>query len=214
MDGFCHETGGGCVKSRPPSLIASEFFVWSESLIRFMPGRVGNTLRRVWFRRRFKRGGTVFIGVGCEFISPEAMRFEDVVGIGRNSFFAAEGGSISVGDNTAFNENAHVNASAGGHINIGKWCLIGPNVVMRTAGHRYDDPHTYIRQQGHIPQDISIGDDVWIGANAVILGGVHIGKGAVIGAGAVVTKNIPSLAVAVGVPARVIKYRGHEMQVK
>ena len=54
---------------------------------------------------------------------------------------------------------------------------------------------------------ISIEDDVWIGANSVILPGVHIHHGAVIGAGSVVTKDIPANAIAVGNPARVIKFR-------
>ncbi len=36
---------------------------------------------------------------------------------------------------------------------------------------------------------------------------VNIGNGAVIGANAVVTKNVPDYAVAVGVPAKVIKKR-------
>ena len=54
---------------------------------------------------------------------------------------------------------------------------------------------------------IIIEDDVWIGESAIIMSGVHIGRGAIIGAGAVVTKNIPPYAVAVGVPATVIKYR-------
>ncbi|RED57575.1 acetyltransferase-like isoleucine patch superfamily enzyme [Cohnella lupini] len=53
----------------------------------------------------------------------------------------------------------------------------------------------------------SIGHDVWIGTNVVILPGVKIGNGAIIGAGAVVTKDIPDYTVAVGVPARVIRYR-------
>jgi acetyltransferase-like isoleucine patch superfamily enzyme len=39
------------------------------------------------------------------------------------------------------------------------------------------------------------------------LKGVEISKGAVIGAGAVVTKNISEYGVAVGNPAKVIKYR-------
>jgi len=41
-----------------------------------------------------------------------------------------------------------------------------------------------------------------------VLEGVHIGKGAIIGAGAVVTKDVPAYAIAVGVPARVIRIRG------
>jgi len=45
-----------------------------------------------------------------------------------------------------------------------------------------------------------------IGSSATILCGVRIGKKAVIGAGAVVTKDVPPNAVAVGNPARVVKY--------
>ena len=43
--------------------------------------------------------------------------------------------------------------------------------------------------------------------NVSILDGVTIGNGAVIGAGAVVNRDIPPYAIAVGVPARVVKYR-------
>ena len=57
------------------------------------------------------------------------------------------------------------------------------------------------------PGQIIIGHDVWIGQGVTILGGAKIGNGAVIGAGAVVAKNIPPYAIAVGNPARVIKYR-------
>ena len=52
-----------------------------------------------------------------------------------------------------------------------------------------------------------IGNDVWIGANVTVLKGVKIGNGAIIGAGSVVTKDILSYAIAVGVPAKVVKYR-------
>lgn len=50
-----------------------------------------------------------------------------------------------------------------------------------------------------------IGDEVDIGAGAAILGAVKIGRGAKIGANAVVLKDIPSGAIAVGVPARIVK---------
>ncbi len=44
-------------------------------------------------------------------------------------------------------------------------------------------------------------------AHVVILPGVHIGKGAVVGAGSVVAKDILNNAIAVGVPARVLRKR-------
>ena len=43
--------------------------------------------------------------------------------------------------------------------------------------------------------------------------GIRIGDGAVIGAGAVVTKDIPPYAVAVGVPAKVKRYRFDEQTI-
>ncbi len=56
--------------------------------------------------------------------------------------------------------------------------------------------------------DIVVEDDVWLGVGVKVLDGVTIGRGAVIGAGAVVTKDIPPLAIAAGVPARVLRRRG------
>ena len=55
--------------------------------------------------------------------------------------------------------------------------------------------------------DVVVGSDVWIGAQAMLLSGVRVGDGAVIGARAVVAKDVPPYAVAVGNPARVVKYR-------
>jgi len=56
-------------------------------------------------------------------------------------------------------------------------------------------------------KQVTIGHDAWIGHNVTVMGGVTIGIGAVIGSGAIVTKDIPDFAIAVGNPARVIKYR-------
>lgn len=57
---------------------------------------------------------------------------------------------------------------------------------------------------------VIIGNDVWIGFGATIMGGVKIGNGAIIGSRSVVTKDIPPYAIAVGNPARVVKYRFDE----
>lgn len=44
-----------------------------------------------------------------------------------------------------------------------------------------------------------------IGIGAIVLDGVRVGYGSIIGAGAVVSKDIPPLSLAVGVPARVAR---------
>ena len=52
-----------------------------------------------------------------------------------------------------------------------------------------------------------IGNDVWIARGTTILRGVNIGDGAVIAAGAVVTRDVPPFAIVAGNPARIIRYR-------
>lgn len=105
---------------------------------------------------------------------------------------------------------------------IGPFTSFGPQVLCGLATHPLEYISTYPgfysdRASGatwfganHEFADLlptRIGADVWIGARAIIIGGVNIGHGAVIGAGAIVTKDVPPHAIAVGVPAKVIRYR-------
>ena len=62
--------------------------------------------------------------------------------------------------------------------------------------------------------DIVIGNDVWIGYEAMILSGVTIGDGAIIGTRAVVTKDVPPYTIVGGVPARMIRKRFSDEDVK
>jgi len=96
---------------------------------------------------------------------------------------------------------------------IANYCSLGPGVKIGQAEHSKDYITTYQKISGPLAchslrtMPAVIGNDVWCGANVVILQGVKIGDGAVIGANAVVTSDIPDYAIAVGVPAKVIKYR-------
>jgi len=53
---------------------------------------------------------------------------------------------------------------------------------------------------------VTVGDNVMIGAGAVVLPRVRIGDNTIVGAGAVVTRDLPAGVVAVGAPARIIRY--------
>lgn len=61
---------------------------------------------------------------------------------------------------------------------------------------------------------VEIGNDVWIGHGAVLLAGVKIGDGAIVAAGAVVTKDVEPYAIVGGAPAKLIRYRFSEEQIK
>lgn len=129
------------------------------------------------------------------------------------------GGKILIGKNTSI--NAHVNIFA--EINpvvIGNFCSIASHVVFQEYNHHFKSCSTYFMNFRVFNSDwqndveskgkIEVGSDVWIGTQSIILSGVKIGNGAVIGANSVVTSNIPPFAIAVGSPARVIKYRFSE----
>jgi len=93
-----------------------------------------------------------------------------------------------------------------GRITLGRHALLGPGVVM-TASNYDIDAGSPVMDQATIERDILVGDDVWLGARVIVLAGVTIGDGAVVGAGSVVTHDLPAGAVAVGNPARVLRFR-------
>ncbi len=108
---------------------------------------------------------------------------------------------------------------------VGNWCSIGPGVRFICEGHLTNTVSTFPFRTvlGGLANEnvdsvssgpIIVGSDVWIGANAIILSGVTVGHGAVVGAGSIVTRDLPTYAVAVGVPARVIRMRFRPDQVR
>lgn len=62
---------------------------------------------------------------------------------------------------------------------------------------------------------LEIKNDVWIGQGVTILPGCKkIGNGAIVGAGSVVTHDVPPYAIVAGNPARVLRYRFDEENIK
>ena len=88
-------------------------------------------------------------------------------------------------------------------IYVGDYTMLGPNVVIATAGHPLLPE---LREQGYqYNSPVRVGRNCWIGAGAVIVPGVSIGDNTVIGAGSIVTKDVPANCLAVGNPCRVLR---------
>jgi acetyltransferase-like isoleucine patch superfamily enzyme len=120
---------------------------------------------------------------------------------------------VTIGDYTYVGSNCFLTNSE-----IGRYSSIGNDVIVGPGEHDYRRISTSSKVSNISYNDLTekeckIGNDVWIGAKSIILRGVAVGDGAVIGAGSVVTKDIPPFAIAVGVPARVIKYRFSENEI-
>jgi acetyltransferase-like isoleucine patch superfamily enzyme len=163
-------------------LLVSEkaFPGWSQAFS-LLPGLTGVYLRRAFYRLVLPRFGS--------------------------------GACLSFG--TVF---SHATAQVGRSVYVGPYCvlgdvtleddvLIGSHVSITNGGaqHGIDRLDIPVREQPGTWPHITIGKDSWIGDRAIVL--ASIGKHCVIGAGAVVTKAIPDYGIAVGSPAKVIRFR-------
>jgi acetyltransferase-like isoleucine patch superfamily enzyme len=140
-----------------------------------------------------------------------------------------DGGPVEIGGLTYIGPHCFLLTQAGGGITIGHEVVIGPycelfavkagisigsnvGIASHCSFYPFDhgiEPDEFYRRQPLTTKgDIIVEDGAWIGTRVTILSGVRIGRGAVVGAGSVVTKDVPNDAVAVGNPARVIRYRG------
>lgn len=116
-------------------------------------------------------------------------------------------------------------------LTIGRFTAIGPGatVLMPGGNHPMVGPSTYpftmfggdwaantLETYLAIPQpgDTEVGNDVWIGREATIMPGVTIGDGAVVAAYSVVTKDVDPYEIVGGNPARHIRFRFDEPDVR
>ncbi len=111
------------------------------------------------------------------------------------------GKNVHLGKNVYFNFNVTMVDDT--HVYIGDYTMLGPNVVIATAGHPILPELREKALQFNMP--VKIGKNCWLGAGVIVLPGVTIGDNTVIGAGSVVTKDIPANVVAVGNPCKVLR---------
>lgn len=156
-----------------------------------------NRTSRLHFEKRKQLLAQLFaeVGEGCYVESP---------------YFGNWGGHhVHLGKNVYINAGLKVVDDT--HIYIGDYTMLGPNVVLATAGHPIDPQLREKALQYNLP--VHIGRNCWLGAGVIVMPGVTIGDNTVIGAGSVVTRDIPANVVAVGNPCRVLREIGeHDRQ--
>ncbi len=116
-----------------------------------------------------------------------------------------DGHKIFIGNHTVVNKNVLLDGR-GGKLIIGNNVDIGQETNIWTMEHDpYDDFH---KTKGG---NVFIEDYVWIASRVTILPGVRIGKGAVVASCALVTKDVPSMAIVGGIPAKIIGTRNSKL---
>ncbi len=105
---------------------------------------------------------------------------------------------VTIGNNVVV-MNGCLMMSAG-TITIDDDARIAANVQLISNNH---DPY---HREVITCKPVHICKGAWVGAGSSVLPGVTVGRYAIVGAGSVVTKDVPDYAVAVGNPAKVIKW--------
>jgi acetyltransferase-like isoleucine patch superfamily enzyme len=162
-------------------LLGERAFLGASESIARKPGMWGVFLRQAFYGQLLSScGKDVYIGWGTVFSMREA----------------------SLGDKAYVGRNCNL-----GYAKVGQNVMLADNVVVLSGGkeHSTDVRAGSMHDQVQVYSEVSIGDGAWIGAGAIIM--ANVGRECIIGAGAVVNKPIADGAVAVGVPARVVKYR-------
>lgn len=167
---------------------ADRVFPGCSQAFALLPGISGQWLRRAFYRLALRRcGDGSVISFGALLTHP-ASEIGEQVYVGPYSVL----GDVVLEDDVLI----------ASHVSI-------TNGTRQHGIERLDIP---VREQpGQWPR-IAIGCDSWIGERAVVM--ASVGRHCVVGAGSVVTKPVPDYAIVVGVPARIVNWRGPKPKVE
>lgn len=115
---------------------------------------------------------------------------------------------LNIGNNVTISSDCYIMVSR--RVDIGDYVAIGAHVEISDG----DGHHTDLeKRKANVPPDlddlvpVEIKEGAWLGRGVKVLKGVTIGKGAIVAAGSVVASDVPDGAMAMGVPARVLRGR-------
>jgi acetyltransferase-like isoleucine patch superfamily enzyme len=159
------------------------------------------------FGRRLQLDGFAFVGPGVtlEIGKGATLRLGRWCWIGHGSKIRVHEGEVSIGAKSVIGQECTISAFQ--HVSIGRECIVADRVMLIDFDHGVVEVERPIRHQGIYKRDVRVGNNVWIGYGACFLRGTTVGDNCVIGTSSVITKDIPSNAVAAGIPARVLRMR-------
>jgi bifunctional UDP-N-acetylglucosamine pyrophosphorylase/glucosamine-1-phosphate N-acetyltransferase len=165
--------------------------------------------------------GRTTVGEGCT-IGPQARLVDAEIGNGVTVVASTVVGS-SVGHGTRIGPYSHLRPG----VRLGRSVEVGNFAELKnaTVGDRTKVHHMSYLGDATVGADVNIGagtvtcnfdgrakhptvieDGAFIGSDTMLIAPVRVGRGAVTGAGAIVKRDVPAGAVAVGMPARVIRH--------
>jgi acetyltransferase-like isoleucine patch superfamily enzyme len=161
-------------------------------------------------RARFEHvGARVRIGRLPYVIGHARIRIGDDCSFGK---FAVASGRFVDAPELTFGDGCTIGSevffSVNKRITIGNRVGIAGRVAISDSDGHPGDVERRLRGEQMTAEDIlpvTIEDHVWIGRDAHVLKGVTIGRGAVVASGSVVATDVPAGALAMGVPARIVK---------
>ena len=176
-----------------------------------LAGRASGRLRSLWFTLRLRAAGAyvgkrISVNRGVQVVTARNARWHI-------------GDRVSLGAGVILNVGNGATLILGNDVRITHYTVIGVQNSVTIADRTQVGEHCSIRDHGHdasapsmhsaalVSAPVCIGEDSWIGRGVAVLMGSQIEAGAVIGANAVVRGDVPQDAIAVGVPAQVVRIR-------
>jgi acetyltransferase-like isoleucine patch superfamily enzyme len=209
------------------ALIAYELV---QLLSQWVPGAIGLVLRKLLYPRLLGAcGRNVVFGQHVVLRHPHKIRIGDDVVIddhclidakgdtntgidiasgvfiGRNTILSCKNGDIVIGPGANIGFNCELFSAA--RVELGAHALLAAYCYIIGGDHDWKDAGRPVLEQGRRAHGVSVGRGAWLGAGVKVLDGTSVGDDAIVGAGAVVTADIPARAIAVGLPARVVRSR-------
>ena len=149
----------------------------------------------------------VRLGPGFSLLIPGGGSFVVGHGVDFRRGFTCEvqgNGRVEIGAGSVFSSNTLIQCSTLVHIGAG--CAIGQSTLIVDGQHRFGDHSEHWINQGYDYRPIHIGDGAGISDKCTIQ--ADIGERAIVASGSVVNRDVPPYCLAVGSPARVVRYFG------